>query len=236
MIMFQLPVALRRSVRSLPSIITVVILGLGLTGCGQSMVTRSNDAAGVLRDFSLSAEKIPAEVLADAQAIAVLREAEAGVVVNAGGGQGVMVHRTPKGWSAPIALDSSTGSFGAQIGGKSRDIVMVFMNAAQVDQIIRNGGYSLADASATAGPMDPSARKDDNPVKTYARVEGLFVGARIGGVSFRVNTDVDNETYGMRYTVEEIFAGKVERPLGSSELYRYLPAPKDTSSTSVKRP
>ncbi|MDZ4756100.1 MAG: lipid-binding SYLF domain-containing protein [Phycisphaerae bacterium] len=202
------------------------VYALLATGCEQSMVTRSNEAAAVLRDFSLSDQRIPESAFTGAQAIAVLHETEAGVVVNAGGGKGVMVQRTPKGWSAPIALDSSTGSFGAQIGGKSRDIVMVFRSADEVRKIIQSGGYSLADASATAGPMSEAAREDDNPVATYARVAGLFAGARIGGVKFDVNTKVNHETYSMRYTTEEILQGQVERPLGTSELYKYLPAPK----------
>jgi SH3 domain-containing YSC84-like protein 1 len=199
------------------------ILSLGvLGGCEQSMITRSNEAASVLRDFQLSDTKIPESAIESAQAIAILRESEAGVVVGAGGGKGVMLQRTAKGWSAPIALDSSTGSFGAQIGGKGRDVVMLFRSATEIDKVLREDGYSLADASAAAGPMTGAAGENDNPVQTYARIAGLFAGARIGGVKFTINDKVNNETYGLRWTAEEILDGKVERPLGTADLYRLL--------------
>jgi lipid-binding SYLF domain-containing protein len=220
-----LPSTLRFGVRRLLGLLAAAFVVASSTGCEQSMITRSNDAAGVLRDFQLSDQKIPESELKSAQAIAVLRETEAGVVVNAGGGKGVMVQRTKDGWSAPIALDSTTGSFGAQIGGKSRDIVMIFRSQAEVDKVVSSGGYSLADASAAAGPMADAARQDDNPVVTYARVAGIFAGARIGGVKFDVNEQVNRETYGMNFTTEEILEGKAPRPLGTSEFYKLLPPP-----------
>lgn len=216
--------SLRHAVLALVALVAV----LPLTGCEQSMITRSNEAAAVLRDFSLSDTKIPVEAMARAEAIAILRESEAGVVVGAGGGKGVMLQRTAKGWSAPIALDSSTGSFGAQIGGQGRDVVMLFRSKTEVAKVLREDGYSLADATATAGPMSGAAGQDDNPVQTYARVAGLFAGARIGGVKFTINDDVNHETYGMRWTAEEILAGKVERPLGTGELFQLLPTPTAT--------
>ncbi len=215
--------ALPAALRSLVIAVFGLLSLLALTGCEQSMITRSNEAAAVLRDFSLGDAKIPAEAMARAQAIAILREGEGGVVVTGGGGKGVMVHRTAKGWSAPIALDSATGSVGAQIGGQGRDIVMLFRSQAEVDRVIREDGYSLADASATAGPVGDGAKQDDNPVQTYVRVAGLFAGARIGGVKFLVNSQVNHETYGMRWSTEEILAGKVERPLGAGDLYKLLP-------------
>jgi SH3 domain-containing YSC84-like protein 1 len=232
------PVALTAAMRpSLRRALTLCIgvvalaLSLGLLGgCEQSMITRSNEAASVLRDFQLSDTKIPDSAFASAQAVAILRESEAGVVVGAGGGKGVMLQRTAKGWSAPIALDSSTGSFGAQIGGKGRDVVMLFRSATEIDKVLREDGYSLADASAAAGPMTGAAGENDNPVQTYVRVAGLFAGARIGGVKFTINDKVNNETYGLRWTAEEILDGKVERPLGTAELYRLLPAASGASA------
>lgn len=209
---------------------------LSIGGCEQSMVTRSTDATAVLRDFSLSETPIPQSVLADAKAVAVLRETEAGLVVGAGGGKGVMVQRTADGWSAPIALDTASGSFGAQIGGTSRDVVLVFRSASEIEKVINDGGYSLAEASAAAGPSQAAAVDNDNPVQSFVRVSGLYAGARIGGVKFVVNNDVNHRTYGMRWTTEEILAGKVERPLGTSDFYRQLTAePAGASTPAAKK-
>ncbi|MDZ4832129.1 MAG: lipid-binding SYLF domain-containing protein [Phycisphaerae bacterium] len=194
-----------------------------LTGCEQSMVSRSQESAAVLRDFSISSTPIPEDLLSGAKAVAVIRASEGGVVVTGASGKGVMVHRTGDSWSAPIALDLGGGSFGAQIGGKAYDVVMVFRNEAEVEKVIKNGGYSIADASATAGPDQGQAKSDDNPVRTFVRTDGLFVGARVGGVKFTVNDEVNHETYGVSWSVEDILAGKVKRPLGTSNLYKNLP-------------
>lgn len=207
------------------ALLPLILVLLPLVGCAESMVTRAEKAASVLRDFATSDTPIPTSALANAEAIAVLRETEAGAVVNAGGGQGLMVQRTANGWSAPIALDSTTGSFGAQIGGKSRDVVLVFRSQLEVDRVIRDGGYSLAEAAATAGPASGEAREDDNPVQAFARVSGLYVGARLGGVKFTVNDRVNRETYGMSKSIADILGGKVDRPLGTAEFFRLLPAP-----------
>lgn len=199
---------------------------LVLGGCEQSMVTRANEAAAALRDFSLSTTPIPPDQFESAVAVAVVRGGEVGVVFSGGGGKGVMVRRNGNEWSAPIALDTAEGSFGAQIGGKSYDVVMLFRNDAEVEKVISNGSYSVADASANAGPAESRAQDNDNPVRTYMKESGLFAGARVGGVGFVVNKDVNNETYGISRSVDEILGGKVDRPRGTGELYRQLPAPK----------
>jgi lipid-binding SYLF domain-containing protein len=219
---------LGRSARCLSNLLATVFAFAAfvtLGGCEHSMITRAGDAAQVLRDFSISETPIPADGFSDAKAIAVLRDTDAGVVLNAVSGKGVMVSRTPSGWSAPIALDVIGGSLGAQIGATSRDVVMVFRSDAEVEKVTQNGTYALAEASALAGPSASSTGHDDNPVRTFVRASGLYAGARVGGIKFVVNDDVNHETYGLRYSTSDILAGKVERPLGTSDLYRQLPNP-----------
>lgn len=215
-----------RLARALPALACLVVAVVSMTGCEQSMIARSNEAAAVLREFRTGDNQIPQDTLATAQAIAVLHETEVGVVIGGGGGKGVMVRRTGKGWSAPIALDSSSGSIGAQIGGQGRDVVMVFRNEIDIGKMLREDGYAIADASATAGPANGSANSNGNTVLTYVKVAGLFAGARVGGVGFRINNQVNHETYGYQWTAEDILAGKVERPLGAGEIYGLLPSPK----------
>ena len=217
---------LARLARLLPLLVVALVGAFGLTGCEQSMIARSSEAAAVLREFQTGDNQIPRDTLAQAQAIAILHETEAGVVVAGGGGKGVMVRRTQRGWSAPVALDSSTGSIGAQIGGQGRDIVMIFRNEMDIAKVLRQDGYAIADASATAGPANSAATSDNNTVLTFAKVAGLFAGARVGGVDFRINNQVNHETYGYQWSAEDILAGKVERPLGAGEIYTVLPPPK----------
>ncbi|MBL9148970.1 MAG: lipid-binding SYLF domain-containing protein [Phycisphaerae bacterium] len=216
----------RSSFRTLLAACLAVLGTIVLGGCEQSMITRTTEATSVLRDYAISDTPIPKSEFESAKAIAVLRASEGGVVVTGGGGKGVMVHRTGDSWSAPIALDLAAGSFGLQIGGKSYDVVMLFRNDDEVQKVINNGGYSVADASANAGPASGDAQDNDNPVRTYVRAAGLFAGARVGGVKFIVNEKVNHETYGVSWTVEDILNGKVKRPLGTSDFYKQLPEPK----------
>lgn len=218
--------ALRRAVARLLPILVCALGVVSLTGCEQSMIARSSDAAAVLREFQTGDKPVSSETLAAAEAIALVHETEGGVVLAGGGGKGVMVRRTPRGWSAPIALDSSSGSIGVQIGAQGRDVLMVFRNPVDVAKVLREDGYAVADASATAGAANSAATTDGNTVLTFTKVAGLFAGARVGGVGFRINKQVNNETYGYQWSADDILTGKVERPLGLGDLYQLLPPPR----------
>lgn len=96
--------------------------------------------------------KIPASVLDNAKGIAVIPgELKGGFIFGGELGGGVLVSRLPDGsWSPPAFISVAGGSFGLQIGGETRDIVLVFNTARSMD-FIENGKVNLGgDASVAA--------------------------------------------------------------------------------------
>jgi lipid-binding SYLF domain-containing protein len=130
---------------------------------------------------------IPAQVLAKAEGIVIMREYKAGFVFGVKGGGGVALIRDPKtgSWTPPAFVNSGEGSFGWQIGGEKTDTVMLLMDQAGMG-VLEGGGLKVGvDVSASAGPVSGGGQANfDNikePVLVYATSKGLFAGASIQG-------------------------------------------------------
>ena len=108
-------------------------------------------------------------------------------------GRGVLAIRSPNGeWSNPAFVTLTGGSFGAQFGAESADVVLVFAN----DRAVRNiasGKFTLGgDATAIAGPLGrrtQTAVTGRAEVYVYMHSRGLFAGAAFEGTRL----DVDQE-------------------------------------------
>jgi lipid-binding SYLF domain-containing protein len=130
---------------------------------------------------------IPAQVLAKAEGIVIMREYKAGFVIGVKGGRGVAMvrdHHTGR-WSPPAFVNSGEGSFGWQIGGEKTDSVMLLMDQRGMG-ILEGGGLKVGvDVSAAVGPVSGGGQANfDNikePVLVYANSKGLFAGASIQG-------------------------------------------------------
>src|ERR1700761_9595665 len=91
---------------------------------------RLNDAADVIDEVMGVPDKgIPQSILTGAKCVVVVPKYKKGAfVVGAQYGKGAATCRTPNGWSAPVMVQLSGGSFGWQIGGQSTDLILVVMN------------------------------------------------------------------------------------------------------------
>jgi len=186
-------------------LVPLLAIGLGFTGNshGQSgEELKLVDAALALQEFQEDpAAAIPVQVLQNAQGIAVLPNViRAGFIFGGRRGKGVAVIRSENGeWSNPLFITITGGSVGAQIGGESTDLVLVFGNRRSVRNI-GNGKFTMSgDASATAGPVGRGSRGATDMTFTsevyfYARGRGLFAGAVLGGAKLDVD-EVANASF-----------------------------------------
>jgi lipid-binding SYLF domain-containing protein len=145
--------------------------------------------------------QIPAPVLANARGIAIIPgELKAGFIFGGELGQGVLMTRSPKGsWSPPAFISVAGGSFGLQIGGEARDIVLIFNTARSVD-LVENGRLKLGgDASVTAGPVggDFAVTTDIPEVYSYVRSFGAFIGATVEGSVLSFDFNANSDFYGV---------------------------------------
>ena len=153
------------------------------------------EAAKVLELFTTDEEHgIPADILQRARGIAVIPNLiRGGFVFGGRRGRGVLAIRSPNGeWSNPAFVTLTGGSFGAQFGAESADVVLVFANDRSVRNIA-SGKFTLGgDATAIAGPLGrrtQTAVTGRAEVYVYMHSRGLFAGAAFEGTRL----DVDQE-------------------------------------------
>lgn len=154
---------------------------------------------------------IPQSVLAKAEAVAVFPAVKkGGFVVGGQWGRGVMSARGPRGsWSAPAFLTLTGGSFGLQIGGQEVDLVLVIMDRAGLERLVRNQFKIGVDASAAAGPVGRDAQASTDiqmqaKILSYSRARGLFAGVTINGGTIKQDRDANERFYGRSYSTKEI--------------------------------
>ena len=192
-----------RSVRSalLRSFAALFVLLLAPAEAQPDDTERFVDAAKVLELFTTDDEHgIPADILQRARGIAVIPQLiRGGLVFGGRRGRGVLAIRSPNGeWSNPAFVTLTGGSFGAQFGAESADVVLVFAN----DRAVRNiasGKFTLGgDATAIAGPLGrrtQTAVTGKAEVYVYMHSRGLFAGAAFEGTRLDVDQEASTDFY-----------------------------------------
>jgi lipid-binding SYLF domain-containing protein/peptidoglycan hydrolase-like protein with peptidoglycan-binding domain len=177
---------------------------------------RIQKSAAVLQDLTAASDKrIPNELLERAEAIAVIPNMIKGAFGIGGRyGKGVVSQRLDNGrWSAPAFLQIGGGSFGAQIGVTSTDLVLVFTDKKALDQLEHGKDLKLgADASVAAGPIGRSAEagvnaKLESAIYAYSRAKGLFAGIALDGAVLDIDNSMNEKVYGVS-DARQIWNGK----------------------------
>ena len=177
---------------------------------------RADEASRVLTEIlRIPEESIPANLLQDARAIAVIPNVvKAGFVVGGRRGRGLIAVRTREGtWSHPSFVTLTGGSFGFQAGVQSADVILVFRSERGVDSIV-GGKFTLgADASVAAGPVGRSAQASTDErlkaeILSYSRARGLFAGVALDGTRLAIDNKSNQATYGRGHTARAIFEGR----------------------------
>jgi lipid-binding SYLF domain-containing protein len=173
------------------------------------------DATAVYRELITTTDKaIPKELLERARCVVVLP----GVIkaaIGFGGrhGSGVISCRTESGWSTPAFVSISGGSWGAQLGVQSSDIVLFLMTDRGARSLIEGSRVTLGgQASVAAGPFGRSAEAATNldlkaEIYSYAKSKGLFAGISLEGAELKQDTDANKDYYGSGVTTTQLLFG-----------------------------
>ncbi|MGC2449141.1 MAG: lipid-binding SYLF domain-containing protein, partial [Candidatus Sulfotelmatobacter sp.] len=142
-------------------------------------------------------------------------------------GHGVASCRTANGWSAPLPIDITGGSWGLQLGGEATDLVMVFMGDRGVEHLVSDHFKIGGDASASAGPVGRNAGADTDvemkdKILTYSRSRGLFAGVDLSGTVVKQDKDETSLLFGHMEKPDAILTGKVAPPAASQPLISEL--------------
>lgn len=180
---------------------------------------RLSGAVSVLDDIMATPDRsVPSQILAGANCVVVIPGFKKGAfVIGAQYGQGVATCRTGRGWSAPVFVQLTGGSFGFQIGGQSTDLVLVAMNPGGLQHMLKNKFKIGGDAAAAAGPVGRNAQagtdwKLNAEFLTYSRSRGLFAGIDLDGTVLSQNQDDTRNFYGVATPFRTILSGNVATP------------------------
>lgn len=164
------------------------------------------EATKVFRQIMDAPDKtIPRELLERAEAVGVFPNVvKAGFIVGGRGGDGVVSRKMSNGsWSAPAFYNIGGASFGAQIGAKKTDYIMLFMNEGALRDLLDDKLEFEGDLSFAAGPVGRTLGAGTNAtldagILIYSRSEGAFIGASIGGAVLTADNSINEAFYEMK--------------------------------------
>lgn len=198
-----------------------LLTGLLLLSLGTLVWAKDEDNPGELQNAtnviqtltSTSPDQgIPNTVLQGAKCVAVIPKLVKGAFVVGGEhGTGVATCRTSSGsWSSPAPFEVSGISWGAQIGGKSTDLVMFIMNDQGMNDLLQGHIKVGADVSAAAGPVGRSASADAGykaGILTYSASKGAFIGASLNGAELHQDQKATRSWYQNDASFKDILSG-----------------------------
>jgi lipid-binding SYLF domain-containing protein len=156
---------------------------------------------------------VPSEVLASAKCVAVVPDmVKGGFVFGANHGRGVATCRTGNGWSQPAFFAITGGTWGAQIGLESVDLVMIFVGDPGMNELLTSQFKLGAEAGVAGGPIGREAQastdwKMKNKILVYSRTKGLFAGIDLSGAVVKPDDDSTRAYYEKPVPFNEILKG-----------------------------
>lgn len=211
------------------SMLAIVLVLTVVPSRAETLQQSVDQALAVIKRFKEMPEKsIPVEVIRDAKGLAVLTVVKAGFIFSARGGQGVVLARTPTGWSGPSGVGTGGAGFGLQIGVQATEFVIVLNTPAAVKAFAQGGNFELgADLSVAAGPVGRHVAGGVMPtaaVYTYSQSQGIFAGVSLEGTVIITKKDRNAEYYGRPVEAGDILSGQVRPPAGALPLIKELEA------------
>ena len=216
---------------------TFIVIGLALgvlQAQEQTPDQRLRSAATVLHEILSAPDKgIPEDLLARAQCVMIVPGLKKGAFLVGGEyGRGFAVCRRDGVWGGPAAIRFGGGSFGAQIGGESTDLVMLVMNRHGMEKLASDKFTIGGDGSAAAGPVGRTSAADTDillhaEILSYSRTRGVFAGVSLDGTVVSQDHSEDRKLYGRDVRNQGVLMGDVRPPEVArsliSELERYSP-------------
>jgi lipid-binding SYLF domain-containing protein len=180
---------------------------------------RLRTSADVFRDIMAAPDKgIPRDLLEKAQCVVIVPGLKKGAFLVGGDyGRGFAVCRHHGEWGGPAAVKFGGGSFGAQIGLESTDVVMLIMDRKGMEKLASDKFTVGGDASVAAGPVGRTAAADTDAslhaeILSYSRSHGAFAGVSLDGTVVSKDGGEDRKIYGKDVSNHAILDGEVPRP------------------------
>ena len=161
---------------------------------------------------------IPRDLLEKAQCVVIVPGLKKAAFMFGGDyGKGFAVCRHQGGWAGPAAIPFGGGSFGAQIGVESTDVVMLVMDRKGMEKLASDKFTVGADASVAAGPVGRTSAADTDAslhaeILSWSRAHGVFAGVSLDGTVVSKDGGEDRKLYGQDVSNHAILHGEVPPP------------------------
>ena len=182
---------------------------------------RLRNSADVLQDIMSAPDQgIPHDLFTRARCVIIVPGLKkAAVVVGGDYGRGFALCRSGDSWAGPAAIRMGGGSFGAQLGLESTDVLMLVMSQKGMDRLLSDKFTIGVDASAAIGPVGRTLAADtDATVRaellTYARTKGAFAGVALNGTTITTDRSEDRRLYGEAVSNRQILRGQIAEAAG----------------------
>ena len=151
--------------------------------------------------------------LGGARAIIVVpHDIQAGFLLTAAGGSGVLLRRHGNVWSDPIFIQIGSVGVGFQAGAENQSLVMLIMSDAAVDQLLQgamsvggSGGFALSNLGLSGGGSGNISNGLE--ILSVSTNSGLFAGSGIAGMKISPQDGFNQANYGAGYNMQAIAAG-----------------------------
>jgi len=205
-----------------------------LTACGSNLTSSDpaaderslvNDAERAVTAFRGDADFSRAvTMMEDAEAVAVLPSVVKGAfLIGAEGGNGVLLARTPSGWSDPAFITVAEASFGLQAGAQASDMLLIVRTQEGLEALLSDRVKLGGDVSVAVGPMGAGVSGNtttnlDADIVAFADARGLFGGAALEGAYVSQRDDRNADYYGRPLTASQVLQGRRATPQSANRL------------------
>lgn len=192
---------------------------------------RLQNAATAFQEIMAAPDKgIPGGVLDKAECVVVVPGMKkAGFIVGGSFGRGAISCRgkDKASWGAPAMVELGGGSVGFQIGASATDVVMLVMNRAGIESLLKSKFTLGGDASVAGGPVGRSSTAETDAamkakILSYSRSRGVFAGVSLTGMTLNQDEGANKAVYGKQLDTAEILNGSVAMPAGAKPLTQTL--------------
>jgi lipid-binding SYLF domain-containing protein len=199
------------------------VLALGGSPARADLQSEIDQAVAILERLPDGA--LPESVMEKAYGLGIVDVFTLGAGVSLAGGQGVVVARTPTGWSPPSGIGFGSLGFGLQLGVKVTELVFVLNTPAAVEAFSKGNfelGVNLSVAFLPWGRTATGGITPDAAVFAYGRSQGLFAGVSLDGTFIGVREKDNASAYGKPVPAMSILRGEVAAPPEAAKLQEAL--------------
>ncbi|KAH7146123.1 hypothetical protein EDB81DRAFT_947174 [Dactylonectria macrodidyma] len=185
---------------------------------GSLFATDSSTASKESLSRRKAIARIPQQVLESAAGLAIFTAFRSGTQFSWGSGSGVVIaRRTDGSWSPPSSFAVNTLSVGFMFAMDIYDCVCVLRTPEAVAAFTKSRVSFGGEMAVTAGPVGTGVYVDsaissdgiDEPIWSYMKSRGLYVGAQIDGTIITTRDKANEDFYGVEVTVASILQGMV---------------------------